>query len=509
MRWTGADVAAALGIGTATGDEAREYAGMVTDTRTLRPGSLFIALRGEHHDGHAFLAQAAQAGATGAIVDHVPAGAPDTLQYITVPDTLEALGALGRFHRRRLGVRVIAITGSNGKTTTKDLVRSVLSTRFRVHATPGNWNNLIGVPLTLLACPDDAQVVVAELGTNVPGEVAKLAGIAEPDAAVVTTVSAEHLEGLGDLEGVLREETSVLPWLPKGAAAVVSDEPAVLSGRARELTDEVHVAGFGERADADFRGFDLSLDEEGRVRFTWAERAVALRLRGKHNGWNAMLALALGRIFDVDDGAAIEALQSIEPAKMRGEFHRYGDLTVIADCYNSNPGSLAAAIALLQGMDRRGGRVAVLGTMRELGESSARLHEEAARDVIAAGIDLIVATGEFVDAFRSTGVKGDGLILEEDPVIAFDRFAPRLRGNEVVLLKGSRGVQLERLLPRFEERWKGGGVLHPHGETFGSRASESFTVDRADANTAEHPPTGDDHGRADGIRAEARVAMGG
>jgi len=509
MRWTGADVAAALGIGSTTGGEGRVYAGIGTDTRTLERGRLFVALRGERHDAHAFLTQAAHAGAIGAIVDHIPADAPATLHYITVRDTLEALGALGRFHRRRLGVRVVAITGSNGKTTTKDLVRSVLATRYRVHATPGNWNNLIGVPLTLLGCPDDAQVIVAELGTNLPGEVARLAGIAEPDAAVVTTVSAEHLEGLGDLEGVLREETSVLPWLPKGAVAVVSDEPAVLSRRARELTGEVHVAGFSERVDADFRGFDLSLDEEGQVRFTWAERAVALRLRGRHNGWNAMLALALGRSFNVEDGAAIEAVQSIEPAKMRGEFHRYGGLTVIADCYNSNPGSLAAAIALLQDIDRRGARVAVLGTMRELGEASGRLHEEAARNIAATGLDLIVATGEFVGAFRSIGLNEDRLILEEDPLVAFDRLVPRLRGDEVVLLKGSRGVRLERLLPRFEERWKGGGVLHPHGETFGSRASETFTVDRGDANTAEHPPTGDDHGGAGGIRAEARVAMGG
>jgi UDP-N-acetylmuramoyl-tripeptide--D-alanyl-D-alanine ligase len=267
MRWREAEVAAALGHGVG---EDIEYTGISTDTRTLAAGHLFVALRGETHDAHAFLAQAAAAGARGAVVDHVPEGAPSELRYHIVLDTLAALGRLGRFHRRRIGARVCAITGSNGKTTTKDIVRSVLGTRYRVHATVGNLNNLIGVPLTLLSAEEGTETIVAELGTNVPGEVAQLAAIAEPDAVVVTTVSAEHLEGLGDLEGVLREETSVLPWLPRGGPAVVSDEPAVLAARARELTESVHVAGFSERADPDFRGSTLSLDDEGRVRFQWA-----------------------------------------------------------------------------------------------------------------------------------------------------------------------------------------------------------------------------------------------
>jgi len=507
MMWTEAAVCAALGIGE--GREPRVYTAVSTDTRTLGPGALFVALRGETHDAHAFLGKAAQAGATGAVVEHVAEGSPASLRYYVVADTLAGLGRLARLQRRRMDVRLLSITGSNGKTTTKDLVRAVLATRFRVHATPGNLNNLIGVPLTLLGAPADAEIIVAELGTNVPGEVAQLAAIAEPDAAVVTTVSAEHLEGLGDLEGVLREETSVLSWLPHGAPAVVSDEPPMLAARAKELFENVSVAGFSDRAAVDFRGTALRLDDEGRVRFQWAGREVALRLRGRHNGWNAMLALTLGRLLGVADADAIEALARVEPAKLRGELHHYGDMAVIADCYNANPGSVAAAIDLLANMPRRGGRVLVLGTMRELGEHTAVLHADAAGTALAADIDLIVATGEFATALRGMKEAAAGrVIIEDDPDAAFDALARRLTGNEVVVLKASRGVRLERLLPRFAAKWGTGAVLHPHGEAFGPRASDAFTGGRTDsAPSAGHSPG--THGQDNGPAAHHRVSMGG
>jgi UDP-N-acetylmuramoyl-tripeptide--D-alanyl-D-alanine ligase len=493
-------VTAALALEMLEGGESRTYSAIATDTRTLEADSLFIALRGETHDAHAFLAAAARAGARGAVVDHVPADAPASLRYHVVPDTLVALGKLARFHRRRLGIRVCAVAGSNGKTTTKELLRTVLGVRHTVHATPGNLNNLVGVPLTLLGCPASADVAVVELGTNVPGEVARLAAIAEPDAAVVTTVSAEHLEGLGDIGGVLREETAVLAWVPSHGAAVVADEPAMLAEHARRLHAAVRVAGFSARADPAFHGSDLSVDEDGRVRFRWASRDVALRLRGRHNGRNAAIALALGQLWGIDADAAAEALTRLEPQKMRSEVHRYGELTVIADCYNANPGSVEAAIDLLSSMPARGGRVAILGSMLELGPGSRGIHEDVARIVVAAGIDTIVATGEFTEAFTLfTDDLGDRLVAEPDPMLAFDMLAGRLEGNEVILLKGSRGVRMERLLPRFEAGW---GMLHPHGETFGSRASRTLTGASGQAPAEYAPPrsgedesgTGDTHG---------------
>jgi len=505
--WTDTGVTIALGQGASVAGDSIVYSEIGTDTRTLAHNSLFVALRGETHDAHAFLAQAAEAGARGAIVDHVPDGAPAGLRYIVVHDTTEALGRLARFHRRRIGASVVAITGSNGKTSTKEMVRAVLSAKFRVHATQGNLNNLIGVPLTLLSAPAGTEVIVAELGTNVPGEIAQLSAIAEPDSAIITTISAEHLEGLGDLDGVLREETAVLPWLPRSSPVVVSDEPAVLGERARELSNTVHVAGFSDRADPIFRGFALSLDDEGQVRFRWAGRDVALRLRGRHNGRNALLALAIGRLMDVDDHAAAEAIAKLEPTRMRAEFHRIGDLVVIADCYNANPGSVASAVDLLMDVPRRGGRVAMVGTMRELGEHSASLHAETARRIADMDIDLIVATGEFTEAFRDVeGIDARRVILEVDPDAAFEKMAERLNGDEVVLLKASRGVRLERLLPRFGERW---GVSHPHGEAFGSRASNSVTGERGDPPPAGHHPSTQRNDGPTGPTGMARMVTGG
>lgn len=482
-QWTDAVVAAALALPTPAG-EAASYTAIETDTRTLREGALFVALRGLSHDAHAYLADAASRGARGAVVEHVPDGAPE-LRYYVVPDTLAALGRLARCHRRRLGVRVCAVVGSNGKTTTKDLLRAVLATRYRVHATTGNFNNLVGVPLTLLSCPRGVEVIVAEAGTNVPGEVARLAGILEPDAVVITTIAAEHLEGLGDLDGVLREETSILPWLPAGGVAAVPDEPEVLPARARALVDIVRVVGFSDRANAGFRGADLRLDEAARVQFGWAGREVRLQLRGRHNARNALLALAIGRAWAVDDAAAVAALADVVPPKMRAEIRQYGNVTVITDCYNANPASVRAAMDLLVSMPRRGGRVAVLGSMLELGPTAPALHEEVARDVAAQDVDRIVATGEFARAFEPLAASlGDRLVREEDPLVAWERAEQTFSGDEVILLKGSRGVALERLLPRFIELW---GELHPHGEAIGPRASRPGAHIRA--STEEHPHT--------------------
>lgn len=487
-RWTEAAVCAALGLGPPRTD-GLAHAAVSTDTRTLGRGDLFVALPGEHHDGHDHLAAALKAGASGAVVERLPSGAPEGLRYYRVASTLAALGRLGRHHRRTTGVRVCAVVGSNGKTTTKDLLRAVLGTRFPVHATSGNLNNQVGVPLTLLATPAEAEVAVVEVGTNVPGEVATIAAICEPDAAVITSVSAEHLEGLGDLEGVLREETSIVSWLPVAAPVVVTDEPPALAQRVVHLHGTVTVAGMGASVPAESRGGDVRLDRDGRVSFTWRGGRVELQLRGRHNAANALLALELGRAWGVDDDAAVAALGRLPAPRMRAEIHRYGDLTVVADCYNANPGSTAAALDLLASLPPGGGRVAVLGSMLEMGRHSAALHEAAARDAAARDLHLIVATGQFADAFAPLAeALGGRLLRAPDAPAAWEAMADRLRGDEVVLLKGSRGVALERLLPRLEQL--GMGVLHPHGEALGPRASMTRTGQRDEAQPAERPHPG-------------------
>ena len=480
--WNDATVREALGLGA--GDASVSYTGVHTDSRTIQPGSLFVALVGQRFDAHDFLGDVAEKGALGAVVSRIPQNAPAHLTYYQVADTQRALGDLARYHRRKLGVRLCAVTGSNGKTTTKEILKAVLSARYRVHATTGNLNNLIGAPLTLLGAPDDTEVIVAELGTNAPGEIAQLARIVEADAAVVTAISEEHLEGLGDLHGVLEEETALLPTLPRDGLAVVADEPPELAETARAKAPRVAVAGWSDRADPELRAERVDLDENGFVTFEWRGRALSLPLRGRHNARNALIALGIALHWDVDVAEAIAQLATLKPAKMRGELLELGAARVIVDCYNANPASLSAAIDLLSSMPHAGNRVAIVGTMLELGEQSAVIHERSAQEIVASKADTIVATGAFAGAFeRMAQPVGERVIVEEDPITAYEKLRTRLRGDELILLKASRGVALERLLPLLE---KDLGVSHPHGEAGrpGARSPRTDTSD--DAQSAGH-----------------------
>lgn len=467
-RWTEDRVLAALELavpvtleaGGAAGNGGRPepsgYGSVGTDTRTLEEGALFVALHGDTFDGHDFLDDAAARGARAAVVDRIPDDAPP-LRYYRVPDTLMALGRLGRYHRRALDVRVAAITGTNGKTTTKEMARAVVSTRYATHSTAGNLNNLIGAPLTLLAAREGAEAMVVELGTNAPGEIARLAELVEPQVGIVTGVAEGHLEGFGTLEGVLREKTSLLARLEADGVAIVADEPASLPERARSLTRRVRVAGWTDRADAELRADELRIDEDGRVRFRWQGREGVLPFGGAAHVRNALLALGLGLEWGVDPADGLAALAALEPPKLRGETRRFGELNVLVDCYNSNPASLAAAVDTLLRTPRGGGRVVVVGSMLELGPRSDALHRRSAAALAAADLDLIVATGLFVPAFEPlAGELGDRLVMEPDPVAAFEPMADRMSGDEVVLLKGSRGVALERLLPAMEDRFGAG-----------------------------------------------------
>ncbi|NIP57653.1 MAG: UDP-N-acetylmuramoyl-tripeptide--D-alanyl-D-alanine ligase, partial [Gemmatimonadetes bacterium] len=250
--WTDARVREALGLARERGEEAIAYAGVSTDSRTVAREALFVALVGERFDGHDFVADAAAAGAAGAVVSRPPDGVEDLVLY-RVDDTLEALGRLARYRRRHLSARVVGITGSSGKTTTKDLVRGALEPAYRVHATRGNLNNRIGLPRTVLDAPDETQILVLEMGTNEPGEIGILTGIAEPGYGVVTTVSETHLEELETLEGVLAEKLDLLRGLTEPGVGVVSDEPPVLAEAARGAAERVRVAGWSEAADPDLR----------------------------------------------------------------------------------------------------------------------------------------------------------------------------------------------------------------------------------------------------------------
>lgn len=462
FRWTEGAVARALGLPT-EGVTDRAFARVSTDTRAIGRGDLFVALVGSHFDAHDFLAQAASAGATGAIVSRLPAEVPAGMQLVQVPDTLRALGALGHYRRENLRAKVIGVVGSNGKTTTKDLIRATLSGRYRVHATQGNLNNQIGVPLTLLAAPDDAEVVVVEMGTNEPGEIEILTRIVRPDAVVITSIGEEHLEKLGSVAGVLEEEISVLAGLDPDGPVFLPEEPAELLARARERVGagRVRVAGFAPTADLHPEGGleAIRVEPDGSTRWRWEGSEVHLPIPGRVNVRNALLALGLARELGVSKERAVLGIESVARAKLRGEWHRFGELRVLADCYNSNPPSVAAAVDLLTSLPADGHKVAVLGTMRELGTATEEMHSRAAADLMSRlgrGVDLVVATGSFVDAFEPFRAEaGARLVAKRDPVEAYDAVSGRLDGSEMILLKASRGEALERWLPLLERDFGG------------------------------------------------------
>lgn len=421
------------------------------DTRTLEPGSLFVALGGVHYDGHSFLRSAYEKGAVAAVVQRIPVAAPP-LEYYVVSDALCALASLARAARRVSSARVCAIAGSNGKTSTKDMLNAIAQTTFRVHATRANENNTIGVAQTILKAPADTEVLIVEVGTNAPGEVAQAISMLEPDVAIITSIGEEHLAGLRDLEGVLCEELSCLDSLD-GGAAFLGDDPPRLAEEARAASEgrfEVRVAGFGETADADLRPSRIARDDEGCMLFELGGLAYNLPFRAKVQVRNAMLALGVARRWGIDAERARAALATMDPPPLRGELLRVGDLSILADCHNANPASFPAAIEMLKSFPAKAPKVAFVGSMLDLGSEGARAHAEVARLLLEAEFDLVVATGEFARAMTS-GLTHGSVVCVEDPFVGLEALLPRLRGDEVILLKASRGVGLERCIPRLAE----------------------------------------------------------
>lgn len=456
--WTDREVRKALGLNPDRAVDGIAYTGICTDSRKVEAGSLFVALDGGRFDGHDFVMEALARGASGAVVSRA-VGTPETSRLYPVPDTLLALGGLARHRREALTSKVVGITGSSGKTTTKDFLREALAGSMRVHATTGNLNNRIGLPLTVLAAPADAQVLVLELGTNEPGEIGILASICRPHLGVITTVSETHLEKLGTLEGILDEKLDLLRALPEDGLAVVGDDPPVLEERARALAPGLLVAGWSERALPELRPREAEVTERGCYRFRWEGELVHLRVPGRHSVQDALLALAVARNLGVPPKDAARRVGRVRPGSMRSEIRVLGSLTLLVDCYNANPQSVRAALDLLATMQQLGPRVAVLGSMLELGERTRILHREVLEEALSRPLDLIVATGLFAEAagWITRPFGGPELEVAHGLDEAGRVLLERLGGTETVLLKASRGVAMEALIPALEQRFGPGG----------------------------------------------------
>lgn len=455
--------------------------GVSTDSRTIQPGELFFAIVGERFDGHAFAADALARGAAAAVIaagreaevraalqERGPVGGP-LPPLIAVNDTVAALGRMGAYHRRLLRCPVIAIVGSNGKTTTKAMVHHLLSERRQGRCSPKSFNNALGVPLTLLSAEAADEYLVVEIGTNAPGEVAQLARLAQPDMVVLTGVGEEHLEGLGDLEGVASEECSILRLLrPGGFAAVNIDAPQV---RPHLPVPGVTATTFGWADDADLRVTAARYDAPW-LHFELNGRfGYRLRLPGRHNASNAAGAIAVARRIGLEHAELGARLESFVAPPMRNELLEIGGVTIINDAYNANPRSAVAAFESLAALPARGRRIVVFGEMRELGPRSAELHREVAQRLAEMRVDhvlLVGAAGEWMSA-----VLGEATLFRPaveccaDVEVCGARLAELLQPGDVVLLKGSRAVGLERLIEPLRQGMGAGRVA---GAAVGSAA---------------------------------------
>lgn len=441
--WTLDRIAAALDdcAAVALPRGSAEVTSITTDTRSIQPGQLFVALKGDQFDGHDYVSQAAAAGAAAVVVSTAPRLGALSIPVYQVRDTLLALGALANYWRRAWGKSIVTVAGSNGKTTTKELIRAALSGELRVHATTGNLNNRVGVPLTLLAIPTDAEIAVVELGTNIPGEVAMLRAIAEAQIAVVTSVAEEHLEGLGDLAGVLREETACYDGVD--VAIAPSHQPEIVEA-AKGKAKRVVSAGL---EGGDVAPTSWKLDPDGRGTIELNGIVVRPPLRGRHNLDNSMLAIAVARACGISDEAIATGIAGMAVPKMRVAWENLGAATLINDAYNANPGSTRAAIGLISGIGPGRQRVVVLGTMRELGASSDKCHDDISRLALHSGADVVAGIGDFATSLARVAQNDERVLTASSVEEMWPLLSPRLARDAVILLKASRGIQLERLVP--------------------------------------------------------------
>lgn len=429
----------------------RRHPKVVIDSRQVAPGCLFAALRGTHYDGHEFAEEALQAGAAFALIDNPVFHRGD--RYLLVEHTvLDALQALARHHRMHFAIPVLGITGSNGKTTTKELCQAVLRRRWRTHATPGNWNNHIGLPLTLLAMPSDTQVAVIEMGASSPGEIAMLCEIARPTHGLVTNVGAAHLEGFGSLEGVMRTKKELYDFLAThGGTALVNLNEPHLARMAAAVSKRLY---YGDECSGCMPCLQGQMERDfPEVRFSvrlfdGTSMSAESRLAGRHNYQNLLTATAVGALFGVEAEQMAAAIACYVPRNKRSEVRQAGPFRILLDAYNANPVSMRHALDTFAHWPQRP-RIAVLGHMLELGAMSNQAHDELAAYALAQGFDHVLLVGE---AFQAAA-RRHGLPWFATAVEVAKWFAERSWPKETaLLLKGSRGIALEQMLEQLPFR---------------------------------------------------------
>ncbi len=461
--FTAAEAAAASGGRLVRGTGGEEIARVVVDSRAAGPGDLFVAVPGERVDGHAFVGEALARGAVAALVSRLPeAAGPPPGALILVDDTVAALGRLAAYHRERFAVEVVGVTGSVGKTTTKELAAAVLGQRYRVLRSPGNYNTEIGLPLALLDLRPGHQVAVLEMGMRGPGQIRYLARLARPRAGILTLIAETHAELLGSVEAVARAKRELVEELPPGGVAVLNaDDPRQ---RPMAAATRARVIWYGLGGGADVTAADLVPRGSG-VRFTLraprlaaGEAPVDLPLPGRHHVADALAAAAVGLAFGLGLEEIARGLASASLPEMRSRIVEAGSLKLIDDTYNASPASVKAALETLAQV-APGRRVAVLGDMLELGDYSLEGHREVGR--AAAQVDLLVTVGTRArharDAAVEAGLPPERALHCADRDEALERLKGLLRPGDTVLVKGSRAMRMEEIVSGLQAWAAGAG----------------------------------------------------
>lgn len=444
-------------LGLPVGRKGPVVRGCSIDSRTIRPGELFFAIRGPLHDGHDYVGASLGRGAAAAVVSRAVQGA-DGLPLLRVADTASALRTVAGRARASWGGTVVAITGSSGKTTTKDITAALLAESMPTARSEGNLNNQYGLPLSLLRIPSDARAAVVEIGINHSGEMRPLARTAAPDISVVTNVGSAHLGNFGSVDEIGREKGKLVEALgERGTAVLNADDPRV-SGFRKLHPGRVVTFGIDQPADVRAEGVEES-GADG-VRFRLAGQVLVSALPGRHSVYNILAAMAVARCLGLGPAQLADAVARLRPAAMRGTVRKSGGVTVIDDCYNANPAAMASMLEVLR-RTAAARRIAVLGEMRELGEHSGELHREVGAAVSSAGVDYLVAVGgDAAQIADSAGVPSE---FHECPAEAARFLKGFVRTGDAVLIKASRGVGLER-------------VRDPLLELLGQRGTERVAV---------------------------------
>jgi UDP-N-acetylmuramoyl-tripeptide--D-alanyl-D-alanine ligase len=458
------DVLKATGGRLLQGEEKTSFRGVSTDSRTVAQGELFIALKGERFDGHHFAIEALKKRAGGVIIEEdrvrdIRWNGYRPSAVIAVKDSLRALGDIAQERRRRFGTPVVALTGSNGKTTTKEMISACLETTFPVLKTKGNLNNLIGLPLTLLELTEKERIVVLEMGMNVPGEVRRLTEIAEPDVGLITNIEKVHLEGMGSLERIKDEKGELFRRMRQdGTILVNQDDPRVID-LASEFKGQKITYGIDHPADVMAREIEFK-GTEG-TSFTLVTEGVTLAIRlpylGRHFVPNALSAVAAASLFGIDMERVKKALEHLSPSPMRMEVLRLkGGVSVINDAYNANPKSMELALEILSQMKGGGRGFAVLGDMLELGDDSVEAHQLIGKRVAELSIDFLLALGEeapvLVESAIRHGLDSEKAKIVESHAEAISFLKKSLRNGDWILVKGSRRMGMEKIAEGLMER---------------------------------------------------------